>query len=173
MIEETVDNCTTDDFCFGMGYDYCGQNGSCVPHEPLEDVVETVDNCATNEFCVNAGSDLCGAQGYCANETEDACATDYFCSTHGFDFCNLGEDCNYSAQYGLMHCESAGFCDYENPYGEYACETHEYCQENNFGNECMGGVCGWSDQPVYDTCLPVYMIGLAFVLAFFASNKER
>lgn len=170
-IEETVENCITDDFCASQGYDYCGDDGTCVPHEPLEDVMEEIDNCVTNEFCVGEGYDLCGAQGHCANESRDACATDYFCSTLGYDFCSLPEDCNYSAHYGLMRCQSAGFCDSENPYGVRACENDEYCQENNLGNECIGGVCAWSQPPVYDGCLPAYMVALAFASALFASRK--
>lgn len=163
-MDESVDNCYTDDFCYLQGYDYCGENGTCVPHEPLQDVMETVDNCNTNAFCIEEGYELCGAQGYCANEDIDACATDYFCSTQGFDFCNLSEDCEYSSYYGLSHCMRAGLCEFENPYGPYACTTDEYCQENNLGNVCMDGVCGFAQEPSDSLCFPI-ALSLAGALA--------
>ncbi|MBN2121578.1 hypothetical protein JW721_00765 [Candidatus Micrarchaeota archaeon] len=171
-MDETVDNCYTDDFCFNLGYDYCGENGTCIPHEPLQDVEETIDNCNTNAFCVGEGYDMCGAQGFCANEEVDACATDSFCSSEGYDYCDLGDGCNYSDYYGLMHCGQAGFCEYESPYGIHACTTDEYCQQNNLGNECMDGVCGHTQPPSDSMCFPIALIltgGLG--AALFISKK--
>jgi hypothetical protein len=113
MENETADNCITDDFCFNLGYDYCGENGTCIPHPPLEDVVEEVDNCYTDQFCVG----------------------------EGYDYCTFPD-------------EETGTCEYEDPYGIYACTTDEYCQQNNLGNECMAGVCGYSQLPE-EACFPI------------------